>query len=95
MSGRGGSFNFDKYFNDVTVSERELPLTEPLVTKCLHVDGFTVNAGADIVHFVGWQTVDALSEIPSERRIVVRFAMSEFEARALKCAMGKALREGY
>lgn len=96
MGRPGEHFNFDQYFNaESTIARHGFPLTEPLIVTSLHVDGFTVNAMAGTVHLAGWQTVEPLSEGSGERRIVVRFAMSEFEARAFKCALGGALHEGY
>lgn len=75
---------------------REFPFTEPLIVTAPHVDGFMVHAEAGVVHFAGWQLIEPLaSTAPGERRIVTRFAMSEFEASALKCALICALRPGH
>lgn len=97
MGSGSGNFNFDRDFNAQPENlTYEFPLTEPLIATSLHIDGFVARAVAGIVHFFGWQTIEPMSEgTPGERRIVVRFAMSDMEARAFKCALGGALREGY
>lgn len=97
MGRGGGSFDFSRDFNAETPNlTYDFPLTEPLIATSLHIDGFMASAIADVVHFFGWQTIAPMSEgTPGERRVVVRFAMSEMEARAFKCALGGALREGY
>lgn len=74
---------------------RAFPLTEPSVVTSLHADGFTMHAEFGTVRFAGWQTIEPLSEGVGERRIILRFAMSEFEARAFRFALGRALGEGH
>lgn len=74
---------------------REYPYTEPLIVKALHVDGITAQAMAGSVQFVGWQMIEPLSESPGERRVVLRFAMSEMEARTFRYALSMAMREGH
>lgn len=93
MKGNGGSFNFKQDFSAKTENlTHDFPLTEPLIMNCLHIDGFMAHTLAGTVHFAGWQTIRPLSEgIPGERRVVVRFAMSEFEASSFRCALGWAL----
>lgn len=97
MASAASKFNFDQDFNaESAISTHDFPITEPLIVTVLHVDGLLVSASAGTLHFAGWQTIQPLSEgTPGERRIVVRFAMGEYDARAAKCAMGGALREGY
>lgn len=96
--GHGGrSFNFRQNFSAETENlTHDFPLTEPLIMNSLHIDGFTAHTLAGIVHFAGWQTIRPLSEgIPGERRVVVRFAMSEYEASSFRCAIGWALGVGH
>lgn len=80
---------------DADVSS-EVPLTEPEIVTVLHVDGFTVRGGRGVVHFAGWQSVEPPSDsIPRERRIVIRFAMSEIEASLFRFALGRTFSEGH
>ena len=60
------------------------PLCEPVIVADLFVTGIHVTRESSAVRFVGWaSTGDAEGEIP-ERRIVVRFAMSDAASRKLR-----------
>lgn len=94
MASAAGKFNFDETAATVDLSA-QFPFTEPLIVTAPHVDGFMAHAEAGSMHFAGWQMIRPLSDGPGERRIVVRFAMSEFEARAFRYVINTALREGH
>lgn len=74
---------------------REYPFTEPELVTSVHVDGFVVHVAAGVAHFAGWQMIEPLGEGSGERRVIIRFAMSEMEARAHRYVLGTSLREGH
>jgi hypothetical protein len=67
----------------------EPPLTEPLIVPALFISGMIVDAGLDVVRLVGWETTPFGN--PSERRIVVRVAMTVEAARELHAGLGEVL----
>ena len=54
------------------------PFTEPNIVDCLYVTGIGTDVSQNTVIFTGWLEID---DEHAERRIVVRFAMSETAAR--------------
>jgi hypothetical protein len=67
--------------------DAEAPLTEPLIVPVLFVSGMTVDDGSDAVRLTGWETTpfgDA-----SERRVVVRIAMTKEAARDFHTHLGE------
>jgi hypothetical protein len=74
--------------DDTTERElRELPSTEPEVIAEISVTGMTVRRYDNSLKFVGWATVLDADGTPEERRIVVRFAMCERDARQFRADM--------
>lgn len=91
-----GGFALDRDFDARALASCDFPFTEPLIVPSSHVDGLMPRALAGTVHFAGWHLVPPMSQsAPGERRIILRFAMNEFEARALRFALGFALGEGH
>ena len=69
--------------------DRALPFTEPEVIHEFALNGLTVRRYDNGFRLVGWTTVLGGNGEPEERRIMVRFAISERGARQLRADIGK------
>jgi hypothetical protein len=72
----------------------DAPLTEPQVIPCLHITGAGLEFTSAGARFVGWVNLPDLGGETRERRIVVRFAMSDALARDLERVLHKGLARG-
>jgi hypothetical protein len=71
----------------------DAPLTEPNTIPCLYITGIGLEI-SDVVRVVGWVHLPALGGETEERRIVVRFAISNTQARNLQTTLKKGLSRG-
>ncbi|WP_298800031.1 hypothetical protein [uncultured Devosia sp.] len=76
------------------MTNKEAPFTEPEIVPCLYVNGIGIEIADSIVRFVGWVSMLALGGEMDERRICVRFAMSNNQARNLQTVLRKGLARG-
>lgn len=86
-----GSFGTD---GAEDMSEHDTPLSEPEIVPCLYVTGVAIEIADTVVRFVGWVKLPALGGETEERRIVVRFAMSNSQARNFQTVLRKGLARG-
>lgn len=75
-------------------SDKEPPLTEPLIVPCLYCTGAAVERVAHAVQVIFWTHTPALGEDDGERRISSRVAMPIDIARIFAKEITRALREG-
>lgn len=73
---------------------KQPPLTEPTIVGCVFVTGMGVEIADDVVRFVGWNHLPALSSESEERRIVVRYVMSNSQARSFLSVLRRGLVRG-
>jgi hypothetical protein len=78
----------------VAERDRDVRLTEPEIVQCLYLTGMGVEISESVVRFVGWTQLPAMGSDHEERRVVVRFAMSNTQARDLQNVMRKAFARG-
>jgi hypothetical protein len=69
-------------------------VTEPIVIPVQYVDGITVEATDSVIRLVGWVDLVRIDGEDSERRIVMRIAMSSEIARSLYAALKKLFGRG-
>lgn len=70
------------------------PLTEPEIVPCLFVTGLAIEIADSVVRLVGWVTLPSLGGETEERRIVMRVAMSNTQARNFQSILRKGLSAG-
>lgn len=76
------------------MNRERVPLTEPEIVPCLYVTGLAIEIADAVVRFVGWVHLPALGGETEERRIVVRFAVSNVQARNVQAVLKKGLARG-
>lgn len=69
-------------------------LTEPEIIHCLYITGMAVEIADSVVRLVGWVSLPTLGGQTEERRIVLRCAMSNEQARNLQTVLRKGLTRG-
>jgi hypothetical protein len=74
--------------------DRTPPLTEPEIVQCLYVTGIGIEIADSVVRFVGWVSLPTLGGEMDERRIVMRCAMSNTQARNFSAVLKKGLTRG-
>lgn len=74
-------------------SERSA-LTEPEIIPCLYVTGLAIEIADSVVRLVGWVSLPNLGTEIEERRIVMRCAMSNSQARNFEAVLRKGLTRG-
>lgn len=73
-------------------AQDEPPLIEPEMIHELMMSGVHVIRGPSGVRFVGWISTAAVENAPQERRIILRFAMSEHGARQFRSDLNNVFR---
>lgn len=72
----------------------QAPLTEPEIIPCLFVSGFGIEIADSVVRLVGWVHMPSLGGETEERRIVLRCAMTNSQARNFQMVLRKGLTRG-
>jgi hypothetical protein len=65
-------------------------LTEPVIIPCVLISGGTFEFSDGVIRFIGWVDVPYIGGQTRERRICVRFAMSEVTGRVIQSALRRA-----
>lgn len=69
-------------------------LTEPEIIPCLYITGMAIEIADSAVRLVGWVNLPTLGGQIEERRIVMRCAMSNSQARNFATVLKAGLARG-
>lgn len=74
--------------------DTEAPLTEPELVDCLFLTGIAAEISDQFVRFVGWVHVPELGGETAERRIRIRYVLTNAQTRNLIAVLRKGMARG-